>query len=417
MGTLTNWAGNYTYGAARVHRPESVEQLQELVAGGRRLRALGSRHSFNAIADTPGDLIALERLNRVVALDRERGTVTVEGGIRYGELCHWLNGEGLALHNMASLPHISVAGACATATHGSGDRSGNLATAVAGLELVAAGGELVRLSREEDAERLRGAVVGLGCVGVAARLTLDVEPAFTMSQEMYEGLTLDRVEADLEAIMGLAYSVSVFTDWCNDARTQLLVKRRAADAPCEGELFGARPAREPRHPILERPADNCTQQLGVAGPWNERLPHFRLEFTPSAGEELQSEYFVPRARAAEAVRLMRELGPQIAPHLQISELRSIAADDLWMSPCYRQDSVGVHFTWVKDWPAVRGLLPLLEARLAPLGARPHWGKLFVTPPAELRERCERLPEFRRLAQELDPEGKLRNPFVDAYIFA
>lgn len=419
MEALTNWAGNYTYSAARLHRPGSIEELRELVVACRKLRVLGTRHSFNTIADTPEDLISLERLNRVVSLDPAGRTVTVEAGIRYGELSRWLHREGFALHNLASLPHISVAGACATATHGSGNRNGNLATAVTALTLVTADGELVTLTRDADGDLLRGAVVGLGAVGVVARLTIEIMPAFMMRQDRYERLPFEQLEAHIDELMGLAYSVSIFTDWCNAERTDVLVKRRlenGAGDEVEAELFGARRAERPRHPIEGMPPDNLTDQHGDPGPWHERLPHFRLDATPSKGDELQSEYFVPRSRGAEAVRALRELGPQLAPQLYISEIRTIAADELWMSPCYRQDSLGLHFTWRKNWPAVRELLPLVEAKLAPLGARPHWGKLFHMAPAELQSRYERLGEFRALLDRFDPEGKLRNPFIEQYIF-
>jgi xylitol oxidase len=419
MTALVNWAGNYAYGAARLHRPGSVEELQELVASCQKLRVLGTRHSFNGIADTPEDLVSLERLDKVVGIDPAAGTVTIEAGVRYGELARWLHGEGFALRNMASLPHISVAGACATATHGSGDGNGNLATAVRGLSLISGEGQRLTLTAEADGEQLRGAVVGLGAAGVVTHLTLEVVPAFTLRQDRYQRLGLDELEGRFDAIMSLAYSVSVFTDWCGAERTDVLVKRRLEagdDGPVPDELFGARRSERPRHPIEGMPADNHTDQHGASGPWHERLPHFRLDATPSRGDELQSEYFVPRARAAEAVRALRELGPQVAPQLYIAEIRSIAADELWMSPAYRQDSVGLHFTWKKNWPAVRELLPLVEARLAPLGARPHWGKLFTMAPEELRSRYERLGDFRALLGRLDPQGKLRNPYVETYIF-
>jgi xylitol oxidase len=418
MEALTNWAGSFTYSAARLHRPGSFDELRELIVASEKLRILGTRHSFNTIADTPEDLISLERLNQVVSLDQAAHTVTVEAGIRYGELSRWLQGEGFALRNLASLPHISVAGACATATHGSGDKNSNLATAVAALELITADGETVTLTRERDGE-LRGAVVGLGSVGVVARLTLEVVPSFILRQDRYQGLALGQLEANFDAIMGSAYSVSCFTDWCNDERTNVIVKRHLPSGEAgevATELFGARRAERPQHPIEDMPIDNLTDQHGLPGPWHERLPHFRLEATPSSGEELQSEYFVPRSRAAEAVRALRELGPQVAPQLLIAEVRSIAADELWMSPCYRQDSVGLHFTWRKNWPAVRELLPLVEARLEPLGARPHWGKLFTMAPATLQARYERLGDFRQLLERYDPQGKLRNPFVEQYIW-
>lgn len=418
MEPLTNWAGNLTYSAARIHRPATLDELQALVARCSSLRALGTRHSFNTIADTAADLVALDGLSQIAGLDRERRTVTVEGGVRYGELCRWLHDAGFALHNLASLPHISVAGACATGTHGSGDGNGNLATAVTALELVTADGELLALSAQAEPGLLRAAVVSLGALGVVARLTLAVEPAFTVRQHMYEGLALDQLAAQIDAILGMAYSVSIFTDWRDARRTQVLLKRRVSpDDPgaAEAELFGAPRATGPRHPIADLPADNCTEQLGVPGPWHERLPHFRLEFTPSVGVELQSEYFVPRARAGEAVAVLRSLAPQLASILQISELRSIAADELWLSPCYRRASVGLHFTWIKDWAAVRAVLPHVEAALLPLEARPHWGKLFTLDPAAIRPAYERLPDFQQLMRRYDPRGKFRNPFIESYL--
>ena len=416
---LRNWAGNLEYAAARVHRPASVAELREIVRRGRSLKVLGSRHSFNRIADTDGELIVLDALPPVLEIDRERGTVTVGGAARYGDFCGALAGAGLALHNLASLPHISVAGACATATHGSGDRNANLAAAVAGMELVTGDGELVELSRERDAERLRGAAVGLGALGVVTRVTLDVQPAYELRQDVYEGLALDLAIAELDAITGSGYSVSLFTRW-RDARVdQLWLKRRADDAtfdaPAPRELFGAALADAPRHPIATMPPDHCTVQLGARGPWHERLPHFRMDFTPSAGNELQTDYLVPRRHAAAALRAVHALGDRIAPLLQISEIRTVAADDLWMSPCRGADCVSIHFTWLRDDAGVAALLPALDAALAPMEGRPHWGKLFDTPPARLRALYPRLADFRRLVAELDPAGKFRNAFLDAYV--
>ena len=420
----TNWAGNYTYSAARLHRPETVEAVQEIVTRCRKVRVLGTRHSFNGIADCPEDMVSLERLDRVLGIDAERRTVTVEAGVRYGHLCRHLDRAGYALHNLASLPHISVAGACATATHGSGDRNGNLATAVAGLEFVTADGAVVTLSRDENGDTFRGAVVGLGGLGVVTKLTLDIEPAFAMRQVVYDDLPLARLEAHFDAVTSGAYSVSLFTHWRDDARfSQVWRKERVAAAGDAGassapetEWFGATLATDRRHPITGMPVENCTEQLGIPGPWQERLPHFRMEFTPSSGEELQSEYLVPRPHALAAFRAVHELREHLAPLLQVSEVRTVAADDLWMSPCYRQPCVGLHFTWVKDWPAVRELLPVLEEQLAPFDARPHWGKLFTTPPAQLRPLYEKLPDFRDLLQSYDPHGKFRNAFLETYLF-
>ena len=417
---LRNWAGNYEYSAARFHHPETVEQVQELVAHSTEVRVLGTRHSFNGIADCTGDLISLARLNRAVNLDRERQTVTVDAGIRYGQLGRQLHREGYALHNLASLPHISVAGACATATHGSGDRNGNLATAVRAMELVTADGEIATLSREAHGETFNGAVVGLGGVGVVVRLTLDVTPTFDMRQDVYENLPLSRLEDRFDDILSSGDSVSLFTDWQSANFNQVWLKRRVADGVAhalEPDLFGATLATDHRHPIAGVSAESCTEQMGIRGPWLDRLPHFRMEHTPSSGEELQTEYFVPRQNAFAALRAIDGIREQIAPLLQVSEVRTIAADDLWMSPCYRQACVAIHFTWTKNWAAVRQLLPRIEERLAPLSARPHWGKLFTMMPERLQAHYEKLPDFRQLLRSHDPEGKFRNRFLNTYIFS
>ncbi len=415
-----NWARNYTYSAARWHYPKTVEHVQELVMRCRKLKALGTRHSFNGIANTAEDIISLEHFDRVLALDRERRTVTVEAGVRYGQLCRYLHHEGFALHNLASLPHISIAGACATATHGSGDGNGNLATIVSAMEIVTANGEVIVLSREHDGDRFQGAVVGLGGLGVVTKLTLDILPAFDMRQDVYENLPLAQLENNFDAILSSAYSVSLFTDWQSDRISQVWLKRRVPDSAAfapEAEWFGATLAPNDRHPIPGLSAINCTKQMGIPGPWHERLPHFRMDYMPSSGEELQTEYLVPRQHAFAALSAIAQLRDQVAPLLQICEVRTIAADSFWMSPCYKQACIGIHFTWKKNWEAVRSLLPLLEERLAPFSARPHWGKLLTMSPARLQSLYDKLPDFQVLLRSYDPPGKFRNAFLDTYIFA
>jgi len=413
-----NWAGNQDYGAARFHHPATVTEVQALVAGASTVRAVGARHSFTGVAATSGDLLTLDRLDRVLAIDPARRTVTVEAGIRYGQLGPQLHAAGFALHNTASLPHITVGGACATATHGSGVGNGNLATAVAALELVTADGELVTLSRERDGDSFLGAIVGLGGLGVVTTLTLDLVPTFAVAQMVYENLPLATLVADFAAIMGGGYSVSLFTDWRIDRVKQVWVKRRVAEgaAPASGDdYFGATSADGPRHLAGHPATESCTQQLGVPGPWHERLPHFRPDGLPVIGAELQSEYFVPRQHAPAVALALAVLGERLAPVMQSAEVRSIAADDLWLSPCYQRDSVAFHFTWHPDLPAVAAVLPLIEAQLDPFDARPHWGKLFAATPERLRELYPRLPDFGALQRRLDPAGKFRNAFLDRYI--
>jgi len=372
---LTNWAGNYAYRARTVHAPASIEQVQEIVSRAGRIRALGSRHSFTDIADTV-ELVSLERLPRVVAVDRAAMTVTFGAGLRYGELVGELEREGLALANLASLPHISVAGAVATATHGSGDHNGNLATAVSALQLITSDGSLRIVARGD--RDFDGMVVALGALGVVTAVTLDVEPVFQVSQRVFEGMRWDSLLEHFDAITAIGYSVSVFTRW-GETVGQVWVKSRVAQSaePPATELFGALPAPQPRHPIPGLDPANATPQLGTPGPWSERLPHFRMGFTPSSGAEIQSEYIVPRRHGVEAIEAVRRLAPVLRPLTQVSEIRTVAADGLWMSPQYRQDTVAIHFTWKPDQPAVERALASLEAALAPLTARPHWGKLFL----------------------------------------
>jgi xylitol oxidase len=416
--TPQNWAGNITYSAARLHNPETLAQVQHLVTRHRKLKVLGARHSFTDIADSPEDLISLDRFEPTIAVDATHRTVTISGGVRYEQLCGKLHQAGFALHNMGSLPHISVAGACATGTHGSGDGNGNLATAVTAMEIVTGAGDVVVFSRQQHGEQFHGAVVALGGLGVVTRLTLGIQPTFEMRQDVYENLPLAQLVDNFDAIFSVGYSVSLFTDWSSPRFNQFWVKRRVTDtAALEAPpvWFEATRATRQRDPVGHE-ADECTGQLGIPGPWHERLPHFRMGYMPEKGQELQSEYMVPRQHAVTALRALDRIRDRIAPHLQMSEIRTIAADTFWMSPFYQQASIALHFTWKPDWPAVSQLLPMIEEELAPLGARPHWGKLFTMPAARLQSLYAKLPDFQQLLRDYDPHGKFRNRFLDTYIF-
>jgi xylitol oxidase len=387
-----------------------VDELCEVVAASDRLRPLGTTHSFNDIADTTADQVSVAGLPPELDIDSDQATVRVAGGLRYGEVAAHLHRAGWALPNLGSLPHISVAGACATGTHGSGDRNGNLATAVAALELVTATGE--RLSVDDPG----GAAVGLGALGVVTHLTLRVVPTYEIAQVVYDGMALPTSDAQFDEVFSAGYSVSLFTDWVGRSPNQLWLKRLAdeSDGPPVPWL-GAIPADGPRHPVAGMPTGHCTQQMGVPGPWYERLPHFRLEFTPSAGDELQSEYVVSREHAVAALAAVHEIRDRVAPVLHITELRTIAADELWLSPSYQRESLAIHFTWVKDPASVAPVMAEVEERLAPFEPRPHWGKLFATPPAALRERYPRFDDFAALVARLDPAGKFRNAWLDSLL--
>ena len=452
--TLLNWAENIRFSAAPVQAPQKVEELQEIVRASGKVRVLGARHSFNDVAaidaQAGGDAdsreqveesswayISLERLDTPVTFDSRRGTVTCGAGVTYGELCQRMHVEGVALHNMASLPHITVAGACATGTHGSGDGNGNLSTAVVGLEVVTADGELRSLTLEEDGETFEGAVVALGGLGVVTRITLATEPAYSMQQSVYEDMPVAALYEHFDEVMSGAYSVSLFPDWQEGTVNQVWLKSRtglwddaasqAAAMAQESEpevysqsdlspLFGAKPASTHLHPVTAFSPEPCTPQLGLPGPWHERLPHFRVDSTPASGNELQTEYFVPRDHAVSALKAIEELRARFVSLLWISEVRSVAADRLWLSQSYGTPTIGIHFSWKKDWSALRKLLPVIEEVLTPFEVRPHWGKLSTMSPTKVQAGFPKMDEFRELLQSTDPEGKFRNGYLDRYVF-
>jgi alditol oxidase len=416
---LTNWAGNLEYSASHVHYPKTLAEVQQVVKSCTKLRGLGSRHSFNTIADSTENLVSTKDLNKILSLDKVANTVTVEAGIKYGELCHYLHENGYALHNLASLPHISIAGSIATATHGSGVKNGNLATAVAAIEFVNGAGEVVTLSKN-DGERFYGAVVGLGALGIVTKVTLDLLPTFSMQQVVYRNLPIDQLENNFLAIMSSGYSVSLFTDWRNKTINEVWIKSKVEEGSgssmVDADFYGAKLATQNMHPVEELDAVNCTEQMGVPGTWYERMPHFKMGFMPSAGKELQAEYFVPLEHGYEAMMAIEALHEKISPHLFISEIRAIDADNLWMSPCYKKPCVAIHTTWKQEWDIVMDLLPLMEAQLAPFNPRPHWGKLFTLTPSVLQSRIEKLDDFRQLVNQYDPKEKFRNQFLVENLF-
>ena len=416
---LKNWAGNLEYSTGNVHYPKTIAEVQEIVTKYKKVKALGSRHSFNNIADSTQNQVSSKELNKVVSLDKASNTVTVEGGMRYGELAPFLHENGYALHNLASLPHITIAGAIATATHGSGVKNGNLSTGISAIEFVNAAGDIVSLSKQKDGEQFYGAVVALGALGVVTKLTLDLQPTFNMKQVVYRNLPMSELKNNFDTIEAAGYSVSLFTDWKNKNINEVWIKSRIENedsAAATPELFGAKPATQNMHPVEDQSAENCTEQMGVPGTWFERMPHFKMGFKPSTGKELQSEFFVPIEHAYEAIMAMEELNEKISPHLFISEIRTVNADDLWMSPCYKQSCVALHTTWKQETDIVMKLIPLVEEKLAPFNARPHWAKLFTISPQVLQSRYSKLSDFKQLINHYDPDGKFRNAFLDKNLY-
>nr|WP_277212096.1 FAD-binding protein [Isoptericola croceus] len=416
---MQNWAGNLDYAAHTLARPSTLDELATVLAAGGPVRPLGSRHSFNDIADTTGTHIQVDRLDDgrpAVDVDPDTGVVSVNAGLRYGEVSRALQLQGRGLGSLASLPHISVAGAVATATHGSGDTNRSLAGDVVGLEIMTTAGELHRLSRASDPEVFSGAVVSLGALGIVTRVELETRPTFDVRQDVAVDVPWETVLGAFDDVTGAAYSVSLFTSWDEPAVRHVLFKSLVPVEAAAGTserpepVDGLRWATTPVHPLPGVDAAACTEQLGAAGPWHERLSHFRLEFTPSSGAELQTEYLLPRRHAVAAIEGVRRLAPQVAPLLQTCEIRTVAADDLWLSP-FAEDSVALHFTWHQRDAEVAAVLPAIEDTLLPLGAKPHWGKLFAIDPAELGALYARFGDFRALAERFDPAGRLHGGYL------
>ena len=416
MGREHNWSDTHTYVAERFHWPTSIDEVRRIVSAARQVRAIGARHSFNGIADCCGDIVDLSGLPQAFSLDRERMVVTAPANTLYGTLAAWLEMQGCALHNMASLPHITLIGAIATGTHGSGDRNPILAAGVAELELVTADADLVQVARGDDG--FDGMVVGLGAFGVVTRVTLDVEPSFRMRQDAFTGLRWETLLTGFDAVLGAGYSVSVLTKWGGPVVDRLWVKTRLAEddaAAVSMAHLGAEPG-----PVTTTTGGDPDQRFnpfgGMPGPWSERLPHFRGDRSVAPLEQIQSEYMLPRTQALAAIREVRAMADRIDPHLFASEIRSMAGDGLWLSPAHGHDTVALHFTWKREPEAVGALTRAVEDVLLPLGARPHWGKLLHADAARLAPLYPRMDAFRMLVRQWDPAGKFRNAWTNRHIF-
>ena len=403
-----NWSSTVDLGGREV-RPTSAAEVAARVRGEATALALGSAHSFSTVAVTPG--LHVETMGLPADVRVEGNTVSVGAGTTYAELGRELHARGRALAAMASLPHITVGGAISTGTHGSGDAIGTLSSAVTGLEIVTADGEIRWVRRGVDTD-FSGWVVALGALGVVTRVELEVEPTYDVAQTVFAGLDLDVVESSFDAVFSAATSVSVFTRWRPEPDAQLWLKRRVdrEGAWPGGPAFGATERDAPLHPLEQLDPVHCNPQLGQTGPWHERLPHFHADFTPSAGDEIQAEYLLPRARAVEAIRALRSLHTIITPLLHVTEIRTMRADDLWLSPAYGDDTVGIHFTWHRD-DRIYDVLPAIEEIVMPLGARPHWGKVSRATPAQVRAAFPRWDDYVSLITAMDPVGRCRSPFV------
>ncbi|WP_084077348.1 FAD-binding protein [Demequina sp. NBRC 110057] len=408
MSIGATWAGTHTFEAAGLIEATSIDQVQDLLTTtDGPVRALGTRHSFNDLADTAGTLVTVTGIPANPVLDERARTVTVGAGIRYGVLAAWLHERGWALHNMGSLPHISVGGAIATGTHGSGVTNGCLSDAVAALTYVGARGAVRTMSRGQ--EGFTALPVGLGAFGIVVRVTLDIQPAYTVRQDVYRGLPWAALLDDLSGVMSAGYSVSAFTTWDEDTVQQVWRKSRVGEGEAPGpDWLGSRLELPEESGLVDADPAALTVRGGVEGPWLERLPHFRLDHTPSNGDEIQTEYFVALEDGADALVAVRAMAADIAPHLLVTELRTLAADDLWLSGAYGRDTLAIHFTWRNRPAEVAALTPRIEEALAPFGARPHWGKVHTMTADAVAAAHPMLGQARLLFDALDVDGRFAN---------
>ncbi len=409
----TNWAGNIEYFPTDFHQPSSTEEVQDLVSRATSVKVIGTRHSFNHIGSPTEVFISSRNLSRVVSIDRIEGSVWVQAGITYGELSLVLDSEGLALKNMASLPHISVGGAIATATHGSGFQNQCLSSQALALKFVLADGSLLEVDKHADPELFQACVVHLGAIGALVEVKLALVPRFEIAQSVFLNVKFESAVNQLMEILSLGYSVSLFTQWKGDCLDQIWVKRLPSEPSPDRFLngIGASKAQQKVHPILDVDPVNCTDQLDIPGPSFDRLPHFKFDFTPSHGEELQSEYLIPQPYAQDALRALHAHQSAFDKHLLISEIRTIAADSALMSPFCAVDAMGIHFTWKKDWHSVKAILPLVESVLSQYQPKPHWGKLWAMKPKQVAQSYPGLSEFKKTIQKYDPNKKFQNPFL------
>ncbi len=415
----TNWSSNISYNACGFHLPANTDEVCKIVRQSKSVKAIGSRHSFSQIADTEGQHICLLRLNDI-SIDCDHKSVRVGAGVTYVDLCRILHDKDFALKNLASLPHLSVVGACSTATHGSGEKNANLSQAVNKIEIVNANGELLILSRDKDKDLFNGAVVNLGALGIVTHMSLDLVEKYNMRQNVYENLAFEDFLNYFDDIQKLAYSVGCYTDWKSNNIHQIWLKsivKDPDDFSPPSEIYGATAALKILHPINGFQVDGCTKQMGYVDAWHHILPHFHPDSTPGAGNELQSEYFIPRESANEAFKALNKIDKKHFEPLLISGIRTVAADSLWMSPCYKQDCVAIHFIWHNEPGKVTPAFKEIEQCLLPLKAKPHWAKMSLMDPLAIRCLYEKFDDFEELVKMCDPDGslKFRNEYLAKYL--
>jgi len=411
---MKNWAGNLTFSAKEYIEIDSISKLQSIVSKASGVKVLATGHSFNDIADTNQTQISIKNLSNKIEIDSIKKVVLVPAGMQYADVCRYLETKGWALFNTASLGEITVAGAMLTGTHGSGSNNPVLSDCVEGIEMVLESGEIFNISRE-DSDEFFGFVISLGALGVFTKLKLKIVESFSIKQFVYENIGIQSISENFDDVFDKSYSVSYFSNWKKNSTGQIWMKfldnnnfPQLPSVWLDGNIANAN-----QHPVKVNDPSPCTDQMGVSGKWLYRLPHFKLDSSPASGDEVQTEYLVDRAYVSHYIDELSNIGDEIAARVYATEIRTIKADDLWLSGAHGRQTVGFHFTWKKS-DSLQTFLPKIEEILGNHNGRPHWGKLFSTPRENLIGRYPKYSNFEDLLKKYDPNKKFRNSFINRY---
>lgn len=405
---LANWGGNLAFEQAEVVKPKTISELAEMVRVN-KVRPVGTLHSFSPIAKGEGLLMSTANLAIKPELDSDRSVVRFGAAMRFGELALFLEQNGFALRNMGSLPHISVAGAAATGTHGSGDKNQILSSSLTSFSYLNHEGELIKVEKQDplfEAFRL-----GLGAYGIWVEAELSIVPSFQIRQDIFLEIPWSYFLEDPSRLTSAGYSVSLFGKWGTSTISQTWVKSEVEDPRAGVPIAAIAPEQNSKRELADGVGDNLTEQGGKPGPWLHRLPHFRLDASPSAGNEIQTEYFFTRDKIAHAIEAVHSVAGKINPVLIISEIRSIAQDDAWLSPMRRGDSIALHFTWKNEPELVDIAVQELEKVLAPMEPIPHWGKVHHFTQSDLERAHPMLSKAREQFENADPSGKFSSDYL------
>ncbi len=411
---MKNWAGNLSFSSKEFIEIDSVKKLQTIVSNARGIKVLASGHSFSDIADTKDTLISIKNLSFEIGIDSNKREALVPAGMQYSDVSRYLEKHGWAVSNMASLGEVTIAGAILTGTHGSGSSNGILSTAVIGFEMVLESGSILTTDRENSSD-FPGFIVSLGALGVFTKYKLKIVPSFSIRQVVYENINIESIANNFDLVFDRAYSVSFFSNWAQNSTGQIWMKFLDDSKPfnISSDWIDGNLAKVKQHPVKINDASPCTDQLATSGKWLDRLPHFKLNSSPVSGDEVQTEYLVDRRYVKQYISELAEIGDEIASKVYTTEIRTIKADDLWLSGAYERETVGFHFTWRKSDSLVN-FLPKIESILGKHDGRPHWGKLFDVPKDKLPSRYPKFSDFEVLLQKYDPNKKFRNNFINKY---